>query len=582
MPTPITITVNFIDLTGNTVQGYMQAAVASSSGVYDLYVASTGIIAPKITSSVIGSTVSVQVWGNDVIVDTADGLFDTYYTVTLYNTSNVPVWTADYSFTGAGPINLVGYPTLSAIPAPTAVVPTNILTGNNIFSGNNTFTGTTTFIGTALGLVGGSNTNVQFNNGGVFGGSNSFTFSSGQLTISTNYPSDAVYLGPSISGMVSGFQNQIWPNPGVTPPQSYTLEAFASGTGTFNVNQNGIVNIYGQNGPNIGIHSAVWQDSSVGINVNSMFGTSSRGYSSGITTSFSTYGLGAFAFALNGTNLTGDTNGEFGMVAGVRAEPTTASGSHTDWTVGLLSSPNVSDGTTTVTNLVGVRAIPHNSSGSGGPSVTNAFGFLSEGFRNLIGAGTVTNNYGFYARTSTSATNNFAYYAEDSGTGTNNYSYFSAGGKNKLNGKLILNKPSATTSNLDFSNTAAPVNSYSFISVLDTGQFQIGASGNGVVEGDITINADGSISLLPDATAPTVTVLGSLIATNLVANAATPTGSAGQLSLGTTAGFGNGAAAQTVTTTLKGTGTGPTTAVTVIKYLEIDIAGTKYWVPLMQ
>lgn len=142
MPTPITVTVNFIDLTGNTVLGYMQAAVASPSGVYDLYVAGTGIIAPKLTTSTIGSTVSVSIWGNDVIVDTADGLSDTYYTVTLYNTSNIPVWTADYLFTGAGPINLVGYPTLTTVPAPVGSVPTNILVGNNIFTGTNTFTQT--------------------------------------------------------------------------------------------------------------------------------------------------------------------------------------------------------------------------------------------------------------------------------------------------------------------------------------------------------------------------------------------------------------------------------------------------------
>lgn len=159
MPTPITINVNFIDLTGSTVQGYMQAAVISPTGVYDLYVSGTGIIVPKISTSTTGTSASLSVWGNDVIVDAADGLNDTYYTVTLFNTSNVVIWTAAYLFTGTGPINLVGYPTLTVVPAPTGPIPTNILTGNNVFSGNNTFAGTnilsaSTSISPALALGG--------------------------------------------------------------------------------------------------------------------------------------------------------------------------------------------------------------------------------------------------------------------------------------------------------------------------------------------------------------------------------------------------------------------------------------------
>src|SRR5882724_2441685 len=106
MPSPITINANFIDLTGTAVSGFMQAAIVSPTGVYDLYVTGTGIIVPKLSTSSTGTAVSVSIWGNDVVVDMADGVKDTYYTVTLFNTSNVVIWTAAYSFTGAGPINL--------------------------------------------------------------------------------------------------------------------------------------------------------------------------------------------------------------------------------------------------------------------------------------------------------------------------------------------------------------------------------------------------------------------------------------------------------------------------------------------
>lgn len=147
MPSPITVNVNFIDLTGNTVQGYMQAVIQSPTGVYDLYVAGLGILAPKISTSATGTSASVSIWGNDVVVDNADSALDTYYIVTLYNTSNIPIWSAPYSFTGNGPINLVGYPSLTTIPTPSGSVPTNILTSNNIFTGTNSFTNSVFFTG---------------------------------------------------------------------------------------------------------------------------------------------------------------------------------------------------------------------------------------------------------------------------------------------------------------------------------------------------------------------------------------------------------------------------------------------------
>jgi len=63
---------------------------------------------------------------------------------------------------------------------------------------------------------------------------------------------------------------------------------------------------------------------------------------------------------------------------------------------------------------------------------------------------------------------------------------------------------------------------------------------------------------------------------------ATPTGSGSSLGLGNTTGFGNGSSGVTVTTNAKGTGTGPTTPQRVVKYLEVDIGGVKFWIPLVQ
>jgi len=56
----------------------------------------------------------------------------------------------------------------------------------------------------------------------------------------------------------------------------------------------------------------------------------------------------------------------------------------------------------------------------------------------------------------------------------------------------------------------------------------------------------------------------------------------GTIVVGTGSGFGNGSSGTAVTTTTKSTGTGPTTPQTVVNYLEITIAGTAYWVPLVQ
>lgn len=79
-----------------------------------------------------------------------------------------------------------------------------------------------------------------------------------------------------------------------------------------------------------------------------------------------------------------------------------------------------------------------------------------------------------------------------------------------------------------------------------------------------------------------VSIVGALASQTLTVTAATPTGTSGQVGFGTTAGFGAGSAGTAVTTTTKGGGTGPTTPQTVVNYLEIDIAGVKYWIGLSQ
>jgi hypothetical protein len=82
------------------------------------------------------------------------------------------------------------------------------------------------------------------------------------------------------------------------------------------------------------------------------------------------------------------------------------------------------------------------------------------------------------------------------------------------------------------------------------------------------------------ADSPTFTTM--ITSPVLVLTGATPTTIAGQVGFGTTTGFGTGAAGTAVTTTTKGGGTGPTTPQTVVNYIEIDIAGTKFWIPLVQ
>lgn len=81
----------------------------------------------------------------------------------------------------------------------------------------------------------------------------------------------------------------------------------------------------------------------------------------------------------------------------------------------------------------------------------------------------------------------------------------------------------------------------------------------------------------------TLTVTGATqLNAGLIVVGATPAGAASQLGIGTTTGFGNGLAAQPVTTTLLGTGGGPATPGTIVNHLKVTIGGTVYYIPLVQ
>jgi hypothetical protein len=68
----------------------------------------------------------------------------------------------------------------------------------------------------------------------------------------------------------------------------------------------------------------------------------------------------------------------------------------------------------------------------------------------------------------------------------------------------------------------------------------------------------------------------------IIIHGATPVAGVTQLGLGTTTGFGTGSASTAVTTTTLGGGSGPTTPQTVVNYLQINLGGTAFWIPLVQ
>lgn len=121
--------------------------------------------------------------------------------------------------------------------------------------------------------------------------------------------------------------------------------------------------------------------------------------------------------------------------------------------------------------------------------------------------------------------------------------------------------------------SGVPANALYFSSYNSTSTLCFGRGlGNGMPGlADLVIGSGGA-----------VTATNGIAAATSVVTAATPSTAAGQVGFGTTAGFGNGSSGTAMTTTAKGTGSGPTTAQTVVKYLKVNIAGTDYWIPLVQ
>jgi hypothetical protein len=73
-----------------------------------------------------------------------------------------------------------------------------------------------------------------------------------------------------------------------------------------------------------------------------------------------------------------------------------------------------------------------------------------------------------------------------------------------------------------------------------------------------------------------------IIAHGLAIGGTTPDAAAGEIAFGGETGEGNGSSGTAVTTTAQGTGTGPATPQTVVKYLKLNIAGSVFWLPLFQ
>lgn len=568
MPTPITVSVNFIDLTGNTIQGYMQAAVVSPSGIYDLYVTGTGIIAPKVSTSSVGTTVSVQVWGNDIINDIADGLKDTYYTVTLFNTLNVPVWTADYLFTGAGPINLVGFPTLSVIPAPVGTVPTNILTGNNIFTGTNTFNGLVTFTGGVAGVT------TAWS--GLLAAISNLTIANAGFTTTFNQTSPVAWtwgnttaatLATSQSSPIITLQSNFWN--GGSAANGFTIQSVAvNGLNNGAKLQFSYFGGGGQSGGytfdqpvTIGILNISSIQQSNNVFSNQVLVLASAGNAAGGKTTYT----GAFAgVAIPQPGMTttiagfvnGGNNGTFVVFS---CNNTTL----VVWNAGGVSESAAATATTSTQPYTGGQVISILAPGTGSLNFQGtSYAVAAQIATGTTGIGLVLGIQG----DPKDATFLTPYSNADKSHGVRLGAIYDGVGLNA--GVLQWGQDTSANHLMNL--------------LMPDGITGIAATGT-----LFTSSSVGVVALQASTGAGTnkLTISGStgaLFNCSLALSVATPTTSAGQLGLGTTTGFGNGAAGTAMTTTLLGTGSGPAAPQTVINYLQIDRAGTKFYIPLMQ
>lgn len=127
----ITVTGNLYDPSGTALVGApVWFELVNLNGNVP-YVSGTNIVIPqKVTvTTTSGGAFTAQIQGNDTITPPS-----TFYKVTFDNNQ-----VNYYSFTGAGPINLNSFTSLTTLPVPTGSLPTNILTSNNVFTGSNSF-----------------------------------------------------------------------------------------------------------------------------------------------------------------------------------------------------------------------------------------------------------------------------------------------------------------------------------------------------------------------------------------------------------------------------------------------------------
>ena len=613
MPTPITVSVNFIDLVGTPINGYMVATIVPPTGVEDLYVAGVGIISSKSVTSAIGTSISVQVWGNDVVIDAADGGTDTYYTVNLFNSLNVLVWSAAYLFTGAGPINLVGFPILNPVPSP--VTPTFPV----------------------VQPPGGSTPDIQFNNGGVFGGDSTFTF--------PNLNANGVkylYLGDPFASFPVGIT--------ANDPASWDIKANIA-----------IISNGGAHGETTGLQIMSYNNAASGGGAVGAF-ISARGEEpDGMFLETQVVLLSGHTIPADGikgldNELTIDGTGTVVDVDVIESELNMNSATAA-LTTGRHLHIRGNNGFNTITNIEGIHIAPLIKNGGYGKAIwienqglaANTYSIISDGGLNsfagglniggTVASGTVPLTVTQLGTGPTNVTNANLFLTD--GVTPNVGAFFSVVGSTfrlRMDNLLVNSHGNlqydATGCHIDGGSnspgmalyTGTPAGGYTGITnqsaqidlsgtgllavtanpgtgnngeillspVTDTITFYGNTSGNASIGTNVVAGTPNQINL-PTSTGSNHAVLVtdggspqqtswtlSPLLSNITVTAATPTGSAGQVGFGTTAGFGAGSAGTAVTTTTKGAGTGPTTPQTVVNYLQIDIAGTKYWIPLVQ
>ena len=146
--------------------------------------------------------------------------------------------------------------------------------------------------------------------------------------------------------------------------------------------------------------------------------------------------------------------------------------------------------------------------------------------------------------------------------------------------RVVAGSPSASAQDHGklFAITAAAAATVTLPAITDVGpRFYIDVQAVGT--GGVTIIPNG-LDKIDQVSANLVLIQGQGV--RLYADPATGWYTQRGMGPGTISGFGTGAAGTTVTTTTLGAGSGPANPQTVVKYLQVNVAGVLYWMPLMQ